>query len=115
MGELDRHLDAIGVLSGAVQLLDDSYSFVSLYSEEPMWNGTTSGVFNDTALFKSTSTIEQTLMIPVLDHDLLVGSVHVGNPRSAVMMDSSQMAMLSDFVAKMPLLINPINRDEPHS
>ena len=45
-------------------------------------------------------------MIPVLDHELLVGSVHVGNPRSAVMMDGSQMAMLSDFVAKMPLLIN---------
>ena len=35
VGELDRHLDAIGVLSGAVRLLDDSYSFVSLYSEDP--------------------------------------------------------------------------------
>jgi hypothetical protein len=79
VGELDRHLDAIGVLSGAVRLLDGSYSFVSLNSEEPMWNRTTSGVFNDTALFKSTSTIEQTLMILLLDHDLLVGSVHVGN------------------------------------
>ena len=45
-------------------------------------------------------------MIPLLDHELLVGSVHVGNPRSAVMMDEGQMAMLSDFVAKMPLLIN---------
>jgi GGDEF domain-containing protein len=106
VGELDRHLDAIGVLSGAVRLLDDSYSFVSLYSEDPMWNRTTSGVFNDAALFESTTAIEQTLMIPVLDHELLVGSVHVGNPRSAVMMDDSQMAMLSDFVAKMPLLIN---------
>ena len=30
----------------------------------------------------------------------------MGNPRSAVMMDENQMAMLSDFVAKMPLLIN---------
>ena len=45
-------------------------------------------------------------MLPMLDHELLVGSVHVGNPRSAVMMDQSQMAMLSDFVGKIPLLIN---------
>ena len=45
-------------------------------------------------------------MLPVLDHERLVGSVHVGNPRSAIMMDENQMAMLSDFVAKMPLLIN---------
>ena len=106
VGELGRHLDVIGVLSGTVQLLDDSYSFVSLYSESPEWNRTTSGVFNETELFKSGTAIEQTLLIPVLDHELLVGSVHVGNPRSAVMMDENQMAMLSDFVAKMPLLIN---------
>ena len=35
VNELDRHLDAIGVLSGTVRLLEDSYEFVSLYSEEP--------------------------------------------------------------------------------
>lgn len=106
VGELDRHLDIIGVVSGTVRLLEDSYPFVSLYSETPEWNRTTSGVFNDAELFKSDAVIEQTLMLPVLDHELLVGSVHVGNPRSAVMMDDDQMGMLSDFVAKMPLLIN---------
>ena len=61
VGELGRHLDMIGVLSGTVQLLDDSYSFVSLYSESPEWNRTTSGVFNETELFKSGTAIEQTL------------------------------------------------------
>lgn len=106
VGELDRNLDAMGVLSGSVRLLDDSYSFVSLYSENPEWNRTTSGVFNESELFKSAAGIEQTLMLPVLDHELLVGSVHVGNPRSAVLMDETQMAILVDFVAKMPLLIN---------
>jgi len=106
VGELDRHLDPMGVLSGTVRLLDDSYPFVSLYSETPEWNRTTSGVFNDVDLFKSAGAVEQTLMLPVLDHERLVGSVHVGNPRSAIMMDENQMAMLSDFVAKMPLLIN---------
>lgn len=106
VGELDRNLDAMGVLSGAVRLLDDSYSFVSLYNETPKWNRTTSGVFNGSELFKSAAGIEQTLMLPVLDHELLVGSVHVGNPRSAVLMDETQMAILVDFVAKMPLLIN---------
>ena len=106
VGELDRHLDTIGVLSGTVRLFEDSYPFVSLYSETPEWNRTTSGVFNDTELFKSSAAIEQTLLVPVLDHELLVGSLHVGNPRSAVMMDENQMAMLSDFVAKIPLLIN---------
>ena len=30
VGELDRHLDAIGVLSGTVRLLEDSYLFVCL-------------------------------------------------------------------------------------
>ena len=106
VGELDRHLDAIGVLTGTVKLVDDSYAFVSLYSESPEWNRTTASTFNDTQLFSAASAVEQTLLIPVLDHELLVGSVHIGNPRSAVMMDNSQMAMLSDFVAKMPLLIN---------
>jgi two-component system cell cycle response regulator len=106
VGELDRNLDKVGVLSGTVRLIDDSYSFVSLYSESPEWNRTTSTVFNGTELFKSAPAIEQTLMLPVLDHELLVGSIHVGNARSAVMMDESQMSMLSDFVAKMPLLIN---------
>ena len=57
----------------------------------------------NTDLFKSVGAVEQTLMLPVLDHERLVGSVHIGNPRSAVMMDENQMAMLSDFVAKMPL------------
>ncbi|MEL0151617.1 MAG: GGDEF domain-containing protein [Halieaceae bacterium] len=106
VGELDRHLDKVGVLSGTVLLIDDSYSFVSLYSENPEWNRTTSTVFNGTELFKSAPAIEQTLMLPVLDHELLVGSIHVGNARSAVMMDENQMSILSDFVAKMPLLIN---------
>ncbi len=106
VGELERQLDVVGVLSGTVRLLEDSYSFVSLYDELPEWNRTTSGVFNGSELFKSGVTIEQTLMLPVLDHELLVGSVHVGNPRSVVLMDETQMAILSDFVAKMPLLIN---------
>ena len=106
VGELDRNLDTVGVLSGSVRLFDDSYPFVSLYSETPEWNRTPSGFFNDAALFQSDAAIEQTLMLPLLDHDLLVGSVHVGNPRSAVMMDQNQMAMLSDFVVKIPLLIN---------
>ena len=47
VGELDRHLDPMGVLSGTVRLLDDSYPFVSLYSETPEGNRTTSGVFNE--------------------------------------------------------------------
>lgn len=106
VGELDRHLDAIGVLSGTVRLLEDSYLFVSLYSENPVWNRTMSGVFNDTALFQSAVEIEQTLLLPILDRELLVGSAHVGNPRSALLMSESQMSMLSDFVARIPLLIN---------
>ena len=106
MGELDRHLDAIGVLSGTVRLLEDSYLFVSLYSENPVWNRTISGVFNDTALFQSAVEIEHTLLLPILDRELLVGSAHVGNPRSALLMSESQMSMLSDFVARIPLLIN---------
>ena len=106
VGELERQLDVLGVLSGTVRLLEDSYSFVSLYGEVPEWNRTTSGVFNGSELFRSGVAIEQTLMLPVLDHHLLVGSVHVGNPRSAVLMDDTQMAILSDFVAKMPLLIH---------
>lgn len=106
VGELDRHLDAIGVLSGTVRLLEDSYLFVSLYSENPVWNRTMSGVFNDTALFQSAVEIEQTLLLPILDRELLVGSAHVGNPRSALLMSESQMSMLSDFVARVPLLIN---------
>lgn len=106
--ELDRHLDAIGVLSGTVRLLADSYDFVSLYSEEPQWNRTASAVFNETSLFKSESGVEQTLLLPVMDHDLLVGSVHIANPRSSVMMDDDQMTALLDFVAKVPLLINRV-------
>ena len=106
--ELDRHLDAIGVLSGTVRLLADSYDFVSLYSEEPQWNRTASAVFNETSLFKSESGVEQTLLLPVMDHDLLVGSVHIANPRSSVMMDDDQMTVLLDFVAKVPLLINRV-------
>ena len=106
VGELDRHLDAIGVLSGTVRLLEDSYLFVSLYSENPVWNRTMSGAFNDTALFQSAVEIEQTLLLPILDRELLVGSAHVGNPRSALLMSESQMSMLSDFVARIPLLIN---------
>jgi two-component system cell cycle response regulator len=106
--ELDRHLDAIGVLSGTVRLLEDSYDFVSLYSEEPQWNRTASAVFNETSLFKSESGVEQTLLLPVMDHDLLVGSVHIANPRSSVMMDDDQMTALLDFVAKVPLLINRV-------
>ena len=39
VGELDRHLDPMGVLSGTVQLLDDSYPFVSLYSKRPSGTG----------------------------------------------------------------------------
>lgn len=106
VGELDRNLDTVGVLSGSVRLFDESYPFVSLYSETPEWNRTPSGVFNDTALFQSDAAIEQTLMLPMMDYERLVGSVHVGNPRSSVMMDQNQMAMLTDFVAKIPLLIN---------
>lgn len=106
--ELDRHRDAIGVLSGTVRLLADSYDFVSLYSEEPQWNRTASAVFNETSLFKSESGVEQTLLLPVMDHDLLVGSVHIANPRSSVMMDDDQMTALLDFVAKVPLLINRV-------
>jgi len=106
VGELERQLDVVGVLSGTVRLLEDSYPFVSLYDAVPEWNRTPSGVFNDSELFKSGVTIEQTLMLPVLDHQLLVGSVHVGNPSSAVLMNETQMAILSDFLAKMPLLIN---------
>ena len=106
VGELDRHLDPVGVTSGAVRLLSDSFSFVSLYGEVPQWNRTTSGTLTDTALFRSPEAVEQTLLLPVMDHDLLVGSVHVGNPRSAVMADAEQMAMLTDFVAKVPLLVN---------
>lgn len=106
VGELDRHLDAIGVLSGEIRLLDDSYPFVSLYSETPEWDRTMSGVFHDVELFRSGSGVEQTLMLPVLDHELLVGSVHVGNPSSTVIMDETQMAVLSDFVGRVPLLIN---------
>ena len=104
--ELDRHLDTVGVLSGTVRLLQDSYDFVSLYNEEPLWNRTTSAVFNETPLFKSGSGIEQTLLVPVLDHDLLVGSVHIANPSRSVMVDDDQMGALLDFVAKVPLLIN---------
>ena len=106
--ELDRHLDPVGVLSGTVRLLADSYDFVSLYSEEPHWNRTASAVFNETSLFKSDSGVEQTLLLPVMDHDLLVGSVHIANPRSSVMMDDDQMTALLDFVAKVPLLINRV-------
>ena len=106
--ELDRHLDFIGVLSGTVRLLEDSYDFVSLYSEEPQWNRTPSAVFNETSLFKSDSGVEQTLLLPVMDHDLLVGSVHIANPRSSLMMDDDQMTALLDFVAKVPLLINRV-------
>lgn len=108
VNELDRHLDAIGVLSGTVRLLEDSYEFVSLYSEEPQWNRTASSEFNETPLFKSDTGIEQTLLLPILDHDLLVGSVHIANPRSSVMMDDDQMNTLLDFVLKVPLLINRV-------
>ena len=52
--------------------------------------------------------MEQTLLLPVMDHDLLVGSVHIANPRSSVMMDDDQMTALLDFVAKVPLLINRV-------
>ena len=104
--ELDRHLDSLGVVSGTVRLFEDSYDFVSLYSEDPSWDRTASAMFNDIALFKSDSGVEQTMLVPVMDHDLLVGSVHIANPRSAVMMDDHQLAVLLDFVAKVPLLIN---------
>ena len=106
VGELDRHMDEMGISSGKVQFVDDSYAFVSLYSSEPQWNRTTAGVFNGTELFSDVAAIEQTLLVPVFDHERLVGSVHVGNPRSAVMMDEVQMTMLSDLVTKMLLLIN---------
>ena len=106
--ELDRHLDALGVASGTVRLLEDSYNFVSLYSEEPHWDRTASAVFNETVLFKSDSGVDQTLLLPVLDHDRLVGSVHIANPPSSVMMDDDHMAVLLDFVAKVPLLINRV-------
>ena len=92
--EVHRHLDVIGVLSGTVRLLEDSYDFVSLYSEEPQWDRTASAVFNETSLFKSDSGVDQTLLLPVIDHDLLVGSVHIANPRSSVMMDDDQMTAL---------------------
>ena len=46
--------------------------------------------------------------MPILDHDLLVGSVHVANPRSSVMMDDDQMNTLLDFLLKVPLLINRV-------
>lgn len=108
VSELDRHLDAIGVLSGTVRLLEDSYDFVSLYSEEPQWNRTTSATFNETSLFKSDSGVEQTMLLPVMDRDLLVGSAHIANPRSSVMMDDDKMMELLDFVAKVPLLINRV-------
>ena len=106
VGELDRHLDVIGVFSGVVRLLEDSYDFVSLYTDEPQWNRTPSAEFNETPLFKTNAGVEQTLLVPVTDHDLLVGSVHIANPSSAVMMSQDQMAVLLDFVAKVPLLIN---------
>lgn len=108
VGELDRHLDPIGVLAGDVRLISDSYSFVSLYSDTPEWSRTTSGSLNETELFAVNAGIEQTLLAPILDHELLVGSVHVANPRSAVMMDDVQMALLTDFIAKLPLLINRV-------
>ena len=106
VGELDRHLDEVGVLSGTVRLLEDSFDFVSLYAEEPHWDRTTSSAFNETVLFKSDAGVEQTLLLPVMDHDLLVGSIHIANPRSGVMMDEEQMNSLLDFVGKIPLLIN---------
>jgi len=106
VSELDQHLDPIGVVSGAIKLLEDSYDFFNLYSDEPHWDRTASSTFNDVALFKADSGVEQTLLIPVMDHDILVGSVHIANPRSAVMMDDEQMRLLLDFIAKVPLLIN---------
>ena len=106
VAELDRHLDEVGVLSGSIRLFEDSYSFVSLYGETPQWNRTLSGIFNGTELFRSNSGIEQTLLLPVMDHERLVGSIHVGNPSSAVIMDDNQMALLSEFVSRLPLLIN---------
>lgn len=106
VAELDRHLDEIGVLSGSIRLFEDSYSFVSLYDEAPQWNRTMSGVFNGIDLFRSDSGIEQTLLLPVMDHERLVGSVHVGNPNSAVIMDDNQMAVLSEFVSRLPVLVN---------
>jgi len=106
--EVDRHLDASGVLSGHVRLLSDSYDFVSLYDQTPRWDRVTSAIFNDIPLFKSEAGVEQTLLIPVMDHDLLVGSVHVANPRSTVMADDDQMKLLEDFVVRVPLMINRI-------
>ena len=106
VSELDRHLDAVGVVSGTVRLLEDSFDFVSLYDEEPQWDRTTSSDFNGTVLFTSDVGVEQSLLLPVMDHDLLVGSIHIANPRSGVMMDDEQMDSLLDFVGKIPLLIN---------
>lgn len=106
VAELDGHLDEIGVLSGSIRLLEDSYSFVCLYGETPQWNRAMSGILNGTELFRSDSGIEQTLLLPVMEHERLVGSIHVGNPSSAVIMDDNQMAVLSEFVSKLPLLIN---------
>ena len=38
--ELDRHFDPVGVVSGKVRLLTDSFDLMNLYSEEPSWDRT---------------------------------------------------------------------------
>lgn len=46
------------------------------------------------------------MLIPVEDQGVLVGSIHVANPRTLVMTDERQLEALQSFVAKVPLLIN---------
>ena len=64
--ELDRHLDSLGVASGTVRLFEDSYDFVSLYSEDqrdqPLQQCSTHRVVQP-------DSTEQTLLLPVMDHD----------------------------------------------
>ncbi|MCH1553811.1 MAG: hypothetical protein L7S45_04385, partial [Luminiphilus sp.] len=104
--ELDRHLDRVGVVSGKVKLLNDSFDLMNLYSEEPSWDRTPGGVYKDVELFENVEAVEQSMFIPVEDQGVLVGSVHVANPRSMVMTDERQLETLQSFVAKVPLLIN---------
>lgn len=104
--ELDRHFDPVGVVSGKVRLLNDSFDLVNLYSESPTWDRTPGGVHKDIELFENTEAVEQSLLIPVQDQGVLVGSIHVANPRSMVMTDDHQLEKLQSFVAKVPLLIN---------
>ena len=104
--ELDRHFDPVGVVSGKVRLLNDSFDLMNLYTEEPSWDRTPGGVYKDVELFENVEAVEQSMLIPVEDQGVLVGSIHVANPRSMVMTDERQLETLQSFVAKVPLLIN---------